>query len=322
MERAISHFERAVALDPEFARGWADLAGAYNAAAGTDYSSPWKAKQKLAAQRAIAADPNLVAGHVRLAQYYFDVGDGLAAQEQFRIASGLDPDDEHLAHLAVGGRPAWSLRVSDEELEESRSATARDPLSSTSRFLHGINLFAVGRLDDALAEFRLALELNPGMAWDQRLEIARVLVAKGDHDAAYREALNLPEGLPRAYALALMVDSPAHRAEAEAAFATLAAARADDHMHYVRMAELYVLRDQRDTAFAWLERGRAQIPDDANRNSRIWWLQADMHVSPFLVPLHADARWSTLMAVPDWAKTPEPPAASTSAAGPNSGSNQ
>lgn len=35
--------------------------------------------QKIAAQRAVNVDPGLIAGHVRLAEYYFDVGDGLAA---------------------------------------------------------------------------------------------------------------------------------------------------------------------------------------------------------------------------------------------------
>lgn len=301
LARAIESYERAVALDPEFARGWADLSGAYSAAAGEDYSSEWKVKQKIAAQRAVNADPGLIAGHVRLAEYYFDVGDGLAAREQFRVASSLDPSDTELANFAAGTRSTWPSRISDRELDESRQAVARDPLTSATRFNRGLLLFAAGHLDDALAEFRLALELNPRMDWDQRLEIPRVLVARRDYAAAYREALQLPKGLPRAYVLAMLVDDPEHRSEAGAAFAALAAAEPGSDMHFIRMAELCVLRGQSDDAFAWLERARARIPDDRTRNSRVWWLQANMRQAPFLEPLHQDARWQRMMTGPDWA---------------------
>jgi TolB-like protein/DNA-binding winged helix-turn-helix (wHTH) protein/thioredoxin-like negative regulator of GroEL len=301
LDRAIANFERAVALDPEFARGWADLSGAYNAAAGDDYATEWKSKQKFAAQRAVEADPGLIAGHIRLAGYYFDVGDGLAAREQFRIASTLDPSDTELARLAAGAPFSLPSQISGREIEESRQAVARDPLTSTTRFLYGLQLFAVGRLDDALTEFRFALELNPGMDWDQRLEIARVLVAKRDYVAAYREMQQLPAGSPRAYALAMLIGAPDRRSEAEAAFAALSAVKSGGHIHFIRMAELCVLRGRRDEAFAWLERARTAIPQDATRYSRTWWLQAEMRLAPFLRSLHQDARWDRLMTVPDWA---------------------
>lgn len=301
VERAIASFERAVELDPGFARGWADLSGAYAVAAGYDYAGQWKERQKLAAQRAVAADPNLVAARVRLAEYYFDAGDGLAAQEQFRVASMLDPGDRYLASLATGSGASWPLEVTADELEDARQAVARDPLTPTTRFLYGISLFAAGRLPEALAEFRLALELNPAMQWEQRLEIPRVLVAARNYAEAYRESLQLPEGTPRNYAVAMLVDAEAHRQQADAAFAALSVLVPEDHMHFVRMAELCVLRGRRDDAFAWLERARARIPHDSTRHSRLWWLQADMHTSPFLAPLHDDPRWSPLMVMPDWA---------------------
>lgn len=300
LERSAKYFEEAVALDPAYARAWAELAGACGALAWqSDEPAELRTRQRDAALRAVELDPNLPAAHLRLAQYYYSVSDSARALEHMRRASALAPDDPWLASFASGvpGRKDSDPATLDAELADQRLLVELDPLSAVARKNFGLQLFAANDLEEALSEFRRALELSPDMGWDTQLEIGRVLVAGHRYDEAYQEILRLPAGEPRDYGLALLYEAPGRRTEADSALARLIE-DPGDYMHYVRLAEAYVLRGMHDEAFALLRRTRDSFEPDPSLLERTWELQNEMHVSPFLRPLHADPRWTELMAPP------------------------
>jgi hypothetical protein len=69
-------------------------------------------------------------------------------------------------------------------------------------------------------------------------------------------------------------------------------------MHDLRVAEAWALRGRDDEAFRWLQHARDGLEAGPELAARIWWLQNEMFMSPFLKPLHADPRWAVLMVTP------------------------
>ena len=75
--RAVKYYQQALSIDPEYARAWASLSGAYSllAFSGEMKREEALAKQDEAARKAVALDPDLAVGYARLSQYYWDIGD-------------------------------------------------------------------------------------------------------------------------------------------------------------------------------------------------------------------------------------------------------
>ena len=70
----------------------------------------------------------------------------------------------------------------------------RDPLNRVGRQNLAVLLFRGGQLDEALAEFRGALELAPDAGPDLEIEIGRIHVQQGRDAEAYAEFMRLPPG--------------------------------------------------------------------------------------------------------------------------------
>jgi len=127
IRRSIELLNQALALDPDFARAYAGLAAAYVVLPG--YSGedrvPLNEKAAAAARQALGRDPNLAEAHAVLAEIDSTNGRWTDAEAGFFFATSLDPND------------------------------------ATSRQWYSLLLRRVGRLDDALAQARAALELDP-----------------------------------------------------------------------------------------------------------------------------------------------------------------
>ena len=306
ISRSVELFRKAVQADPRYARAWAALAGAYAIQAWeVDPPSPvLRARQGEAALRAVELEPSLALAHARLGKYYWDSGDNEGGRRHLELAQQLGPSDPLVLSILAGNALANGDLSKAVDLQSS--ALVHDPMNAVIRQNLGIYLLAAGRLDEALAAFRTALEMHTGMNPDAEIEIARILVLQGRFDEAGLAAQRLPAGKYRDQALAVLAKAPSHRPEADAALARLEAyvptpamnTPAHTTMDAVRLAEAYVSRGWNDKAFATLTDQRDALAKTGESAAYIWDLRKESRLSAFLKPLHADPRWTAFLGEP------------------------
>jgi serine/threonine protein kinase/tetratricopeptide (TPR) repeat protein len=279
MSRGIQHLKEALARDPQFAVGWAELSRAHTTEAGCGWVpvAEGNGRAREAAERALTLRPDLPDGHVRLAwiQMTYD-WDWPGAQASLRRAEELAPQDDRVLHMS--GIFARNLGRLEKAIEFNQRALERDPLSSATYLNLGLNLYAADRAEDAEAAFHQSLEFAPE-GTVARASLALAMAAQGRAEEALVQARNEPEELLRLYALAILHASARHTEEADGALRTLIEHHAERAP--TQIAEVYAVRGERDTAFEWLERAYGE------RDGGLTEIMA----SPHLRSLHDDPRW-------------------------------
>ncbi len=279
--RAIGYYEEALKLEPDYAlalarlsRTWSELAGQ----SGGSEQTEAHANAREAAQRSLALDPNLAAAHAALGWLLLnaDWNPG-GARVEFLKAEALAPDDAFAKNglaevLSDLGQHAAAVAL-------QRRAVALDPLHAHYRFFLTFYLVALGRLDEAEASVRKALELQPGELAGHA-ELAAILVLRGDAAGALREAELETQPSWKRYARALALFAGGDRAAADAALQDLIVEDAENSSFQV--ASVYAYRKEADKAFEWLEKAVVA------RDSGVMQLLAD----PFLVSVRSDPRFA------------------------------
>ena len=159
--KAIQYFQEGIAKDPNDARLYAALAGAYDAIT-TYYSSPAEVmpRAKEAALRAVGLDPNLASAHVRLGyvRLFFD-WDWPAAEVEYRRALEINPSLPE-AQLGYANYLA-TLGHFDEAISRVRQAYLFDPLALESRNEALWIYFFSGRMPEMVEQCQKTIELEP-----------------------------------------------------------------------------------------------------------------------------------------------------------------
>lgn len=157
----IEHATRATDLDPAFAPAHVMLADTYNSLGLLSFMKPRVAFQKarLAAERALAIDPDLASAHAALGLVRFgDDWDWNAAEAHFRRALDIDPD---LASARI--HYSWLLMLLGRQAaalaEANRAVSAwRTPFIITGA---AVTCFLADHHDDAIALCDEALDGSP-----------------------------------------------------------------------------------------------------------------------------------------------------------------
>ena len=154
LEEATSHYQRAIALRPDYAPAYNNL--------GTAYRAEHRLGDAVAAyERAIALrSGDFAEAHYNLANALADEGNPAQAAEHFRVAlqtiSGSADVHNNLGiALVAEGK-------SDEAIAEFRAAVAADPAAAKAHRNLADALGSTHRTDEAIAEFRRAVALAPG----------------------------------------------------------------------------------------------------------------------------------------------------------------
>jgi TolB-like protein/DNA-binding winged helix-turn-helix (wHTH) protein/Tfp pilus assembly protein PilF len=189
---ARQHFERAVSLDPGFARAYAGLALAWSRLAidgWTDDAHGALSKAIGYAERAASIDPSVPQIHFVQAQVALFRGQHEKAAAAAARAIELDPNYADAYALL-----AWILHYAgrpDQAEPMLTEALKRNPRSSASyREIAGEIAFTTGRYVDAAQEFQAALERNPAHT-RARLWLAAALVKLGRREEADWEVQEL-----------------------------------------------------------------------------------------------------------------------------------
>jgi serine/threonine-protein kinase len=131
LQKAIAHFEAAVRLSPSFAPAYSGLSDAYLWAGyneGFITASEAKPKARAAAEKAVQLDANSAEAYASLATFkLFYQRDWAGSERDFRRSFALNPNYA-FAHDQFAMALAFTGRI-DESIAESRLAAALDPLS-------------------------------------------------------------------------------------------------------------------------------------------------------------------------------------------------
>ncbi len=178
LRRAIENFQHAVALDPSYAQAYASLAIAYHVSRG--YLPPEESRTlpsgKAEAERAVQLDPMLSEVHVALAVVNTSTFDWASAEREFKVAIETNPNDAN-AHYFYAMYYLLPQKRFDEATAEYRKALQLDPLSEVINTNLGVELMIAKRFDEAREQFRKTLELDPkfGIASERYAELEAYL---------------------------------------------------------------------------------------------------------------------------------------------------
>jgi tetratricopeptide (TPR) repeat protein len=165
--RAIDHYERAIALDPNYAAAYAGIADAYRllGAPGWEVDSPsvLLSKAKTAVERALALDADSPEAHAVVAMIRFNFDWDLAGAERaIKEALRLNPSFAQ-AHQYYSGI-LTTMKRPEEAIAAARRAVELDPLAPTARTSLGVRYYYAKRPEPAIVEFTKTLEVTPGFA--------------------------------------------------------------------------------------------------------------------------------------------------------------
>lgn len=161
LEGSIVQFQRAIALDPNYAPAYVGLADAYNVLGGYGFVAPQEAfpKGKEAAAKALELAPGLSDAYNSMAfvAFYYE-WNWTEADELFKKALALNPNNQ-VAHEFYSEFLHAMGRL-DEAQVENRIAQELDPLSGWTRDDLGWILLSRRRPEAAIAEFQKAITLT------------------------------------------------------------------------------------------------------------------------------------------------------------------
>jgi TolB-like protein len=287
--KAIEYYQRAIALDPNYALAYTGLADAYHLLGDYSYLSPKEAfpQAAAAAQKALERDETLAEAHTALAYAKFLYEwDWPGAEASFKRALDLNPryPTAHQwyaeYHVAMGRF--------DEALDRIRRAQALDPTSPVLGAVAGWVFYMAGRYDQAIEQCRQTLALEPNF-YPAHFWIGQALEKKGlyrEAIAAYEQALALAGDSPEVsaslgHALALAGD----RAKAREMLRQLQEHSAREYVAAYFVALIYAGLDQTDQTLTWLERAY----EERARAVPFW------RVDPMLDRLRSDSRFADLL---------------------------
>jgi adenylate cyclase len=195
LKRAIELYQRALGLDPGFARAHAALASAYVVLPGYTRDEgdeeTFLPLAETSARQALSIDPNIGEAHAVLAQINADRGDLLDAESGFFFAISLEPNEPTPHHwysilLARVGRL-------EAALEQARRAHELDPTSAIIASNLSYTYLVLGADDQAL---RFAKEAETlGLSKSIHGVEVSIAMRRGQWDEA-RRGIVLQEDLP------------------------------------------------------------------------------------------------------------------------------
>jgi tetratricopeptide (TPR) repeat protein len=155
VERAIADWQRAIARADWSSTPYEHLGDAYNRLGRTE-------ETEALYKDAIASNPNEAWPHVLLGDAYSSRGLGEAAVNEYQKAIELDPGNRTLYGQLV---EMYVARGEDARvISLLQYAAKRNPLSGWPHYELGNYYQRLGWIVDAMAEYRKAVELNPGYA--------------------------------------------------------------------------------------------------------------------------------------------------------------
>ena len=289
MQEAIEFFNKAIAINPNYAEAYSGLADCYNMLVVYGSLQPKEGfpKAKDAAMKALEIDENQAEAHSSLAFIKFRWDwDRAETEREFQTAIKMKP----------GYAPAhqWyssylvAVERFDEAIAEAKRTQELEPFSFVASSHLGWIYYLAGKNDEAIEQCKKILELDPN-SFPARRYLGLAYEAKG----MYTEAINEFQTGVKLSGSPLMLALLGHayaasgkRTEAQRVLKDLEQLQSQRYVSPYTVAAIYVGLNDQEQAFNWLEKAVAE---------RDIWLM-NLKVDPVFAKLRTNRKFTDLLA--------------------------
>jgi TolB-like protein/class 3 adenylate cyclase/Tfp pilus assembly protein PilF len=287
---ALDYFQKAVVVDPSYAAAYAGegdtcmLIPMFSAGTPKEYFP----KAKAAARHAIELDETTAEGHAALANLLCLEMDFTESEKEFRRAIELNPNYA-TAHHWYGNSLLAALGRFDEAIAEGKRSIDLDPLSLINNADLGSTLMVAHRYDEAIAQLQRTLALDANFYY-AHWNLGEALYYKGDLAGCIRECEKARSLEEDPEALALLAQAYIKTGRKADGLKILAELNETARRSYVRpelFSMIYVALGDKAKAIGLLE--------DEYQN-RDGFDMAGIKTDPRLDPLRDEPRFQQLLA--------------------------
>jgi TolB-like protein len=282
LERSNALYQQALAIDPEYAAGWAGLASNYTqqSATGLMPTDEGMSLAREAANKALAIDPEFAPAHAVLGNIaVYNNADLADAAQHLERALELEPGNTEILRIAANLYRA--LGRLDRAIAVSEYMIILDPVNPNGYYTLGLLKRYSGKLDAALAAHQTTLSLSPGRI-TSHYAMSAVLLKKDEPEAALA-AIEQEESFWRLIGLPMVYHALGQVDESNDALAVLIEEYEQDAAYNI--AYILAFRGEVDRAFEWLDKA-VQYNDPG---------LSDIAIDPLFTILHDDPRWLPLL---------------------------
>ena len=262
-DAAITALERAVSTDSSFAAAYAELAQAYTwkLFLFTPDEKQWAEKAFVAAEKAIALEPDLAVAHLARGRILWTPGNRFPhekAIQEYRRAVTLNPSlDEARNQLAL---VYCHIGAFDEALDESHKAVEINPTNNLAQFRIGQTLNLQGKFEEALSVLQaIPKEANPELVGHQivwaLINLGRKQEASATIEQFLRDHPRDNGGLFTGQQAVLSASAGQERKAEEEIKLAVERGKGFGHFHHTAyyIACAYALMNKPEQAIKWLE---------------------------------------------------------------------
>ena len=279
IEQAIGAYQEALAIDPRYADAWSGIATVYIIQANKGLK-PVEENYRLAraaVQKALELDAGNVPALLQLSRIAGDFDNDIAAAAR-HLSRALSLEPGNIAVI----RAAADLNQNLGRLEQAAAldayVVAHDPLSPTAHGSLAYDNARLGRIDEAMAGYRVALRLSPGRV-GTAYNMGELLLRKGQASEALAEFAQEPEENWRLMGVAMAQHALGRARESDDALKELIDKFAADSSYNI--AYVQAVRGDTDRAFEWLDKAIGYHDTGL----------VEMGTDPMFATLHDDPRW-------------------------------
>jgi eukaryotic-like serine/threonine-protein kinase len=291
LKESVSYFEQATKADPQYAMAWVGLADTYTVGAGYGIFLPRDAYSKAseAAQHALQLDNSLAEAHLAVASTRVALNrDWSGAEPEFRRALDLNPGNANIHYFYAMFYLLASGKF-EEAIAQVKKALELDPMSLIMSKNLGRAYFFSGQLDKAESQLQHTLELDKNFA-PTHVDRLMMCEATGRYNEAIaeHEFVEPPDAAKKRVALLEKAYSSSGSRgywNAILAFLKEDQSRPGEYVSPAQIAVVYANLGDKDNAFKWLNRAFDERDEET----------VYLAVNPWFNVLRDDARFSEVL---------------------------